>query len=155
MPDPRKKNSTSRTIIFNDLVMEHHWRKMIGRAVDEPLHRLHTANEVSELNATAAPLNSLLLVESLDESGFIQFRDKARVDKLFRFVCADLRPCLSDIIVSRFQPFGDRIGCGDEILLEHIIGTFQKLRIRGSYVLRQNFQTEFFILFMKGDGFDM
>ena len=53
------------------------------------------------------------------------------------------------------ETFNDGIRRGDEVLFEEIVGALEKLGIRRSDVLGQNFERELFVLFMKGDAFDM
>ena len=81
-----------------------------------------------------------LFVEFLDEPALVELGNETRVDKLFRFVRANVRAGLRHVVVGRFQTFGDRIGRGDEILLENIVRAFEKLRVGGSYVLCQTFK---------------
>ena len=113
---------------------------------------------------SAAPCSSLrapcslslsLFVQFLDKPTLVELGDETRVDKLFRLMAANIRSCLGDVIVGRFQTFGDRVGRSDEILLEDSIRAFEKFRVGGSYVLGQDFQAELFILFVKRDPFDV
>ena len=66
-------------------------------------------------------------------------------------MAADIWTGLGDVVVSGFETFNDGIRRGDEVLFEEIVGALEKLGIRCSDVLGQNFERELFVLFMKGE----
>jgi hypothetical protein len=73
----------------------------------------------------------LLLVQFLDKSAFVQLGDKADIDEFLGLSAPDLGSPEGDDIVNGFQPAGDGIRRGNEILLEYSVGAFQILRIAG------------------------
>jgi len=94
-------------------------------------------------------------MQLLDKAAFVELRDKAGVDELFGLVAADLRSPRSGDFVNRVEPFCDRIGRGNKILLEYGISAFQIFWIVGSKVFRQDLLAEIFVLLQKGDAFDI
>jgi hypothetical protein len=60
--------------------------------------------------------NSLFFVQLLDESSFIQFFNKARVDELFRLAFPHVGPCLRDIFIARFHALDVGVRRGDAVL---------------------------------------
>src|SRR6266545_1376622 len=76
-----------------------------------------------------------LLIQLPDKPALVELGDEARIDKLFRLMTANIRSCLGDVIVGRFQTFGDRVWRGNKILLVDSVGPLQKFRISGFDVL--------------------
>src|SRR4029450_7711649 len=51
-----------------------------------------------------------MFIELFDEPRLIQLGDETRVHEFFGLASADLWPGLRDVVIGRFQSFGDRIG---------------------------------------------
>ena len=107
---------------------------------------------IRQLSAHQCRIVLFPFIQLLYKAALIQLCNEAGIDEFFGLVIADIGASLGDVVVGRFQAFGDRIRRGDEILLENIVRAFEKLRVGGSYVLGQDFQAELFILLVKREA---
>ena len=67
----------------------------------------------------------------------------------------NFRPALGDVLISRFQALGDRIGRGNKIFLVNFVGAFQKLLVVVLEIFCENFLTRFFLGLKKVDALHM